>query len=149
MPSIPEEVQGLSEKLEAQQELEASCLGNPMDDSEVERSELERQEEVTKGRATTKATRADDFEVERPELERQEEVTEGRATTKATRADDAGVERPELESQEEVTEVRVTTKATKADDTGVAVEKWDELLVKGLGLELNERTKKSVRVLRD
>jgi hypothetical protein len=56
--------------------------------------------------------------------------------------------RLELEGQGEVTEVRVTTKATKADDAAVAVEEWDERLVEGLGLELNEKRARAAGVLR-
>jgi hypothetical protein len=55
----------------------------------------------------------------------------------------------ELTSRSEVTEVKATSKATRADDARVAVESWDERLVVGLGLALNEDTAKAARVLRD
>jgi hypothetical protein len=63
--------------------------------------------------------------------------------------DDCELDRLELEGQEEVTEVRATTKATMADDAAVAVEEWDERLVQGLGLELNEKRAIAAGVLRD
>jgi hypothetical protein len=63
--------------------------------------------------------------------------------------DDWELDRLELEGQEEVTEVRATTKATKADDAAVAVEEWDERLVQGLGLELNEKRARAAGVLQD
>jgi hypothetical protein len=62
--------------------------------------------------------------------------------------DDCELDRLELEGQEEVTEVRATTKATKADDAAAAVEEWDERLVEGLGLELNEKRARAAGVLR-